>query len=87
MAFVPLATAQERLFQRQAQSRTGERSVSAIYLQVTREQDRPAMEVALRDVLRERHKLKEGDEDDFTITSQTQLLDTFGAVTNTLTIF
>jgi putative ABC transport system permease protein len=87
VAFVPLATAQERLFQRQAQSRTGERSVSTIYLQVTDEKDRPAMQVALRDLLRERHKLKEGDEDDFTITSQTQLLDTFGQVTGALTIF
>ncbi len=87
VAFVPLATAQERLFQKQAQGKTGERVVSTIYLQVTSEKDRPAMEVALKDLLRERHRLKEGDEDDFTVTSQTQLLDTFGAVTATLTLF
>ena len=87
IAFIPLTTAQERLFQQQAQAKSGERAVSAIYLQVESEKSRPEMERELTQLLRDRHRLEEGDENDFTITSQTQLIDTFGAVTNVLTIF
>ena len=87
VAFIPLSTAQERLFQKQAQAKTGERAVSAIYLQMEDEKYRPEMERELTTLLRDRHRLVEGDENDFTITSQTALIDTFGAVTGVLTIF
>lgn len=87
IAYIPLTTAQERLFARQAQARTGERIVSTIYLQAESDQARPQIEAAARDILRERHRLTEGDNDDFSIISQTELLNTFGAVTSVLTIF
>ncbi len=87
IAFVPLSTAQERLFQRQAQARTGERIVSTIYLQATSDAARPQIEAIARDILRERHRLAPGDADDFSIISQTELLNTFGAVTSVLTLF
>ncbi|MFN4294098.1 MAG: ABC transporter permease [Thermoflexales bacterium] len=87
IAFIPLSTAQERLFQRQAQARTGERVVSTIYLQATSDAARPQIEAIARDILRERHRLGPGDADDFSIISQTELLNTFGAVTSVLTLF
>jgi len=87
IAFIPLSTAQERLFSQQAQAQTGERIVSTIYLQVTSDEVRPQVEAAAREILRERHRLSPDDEDDFSIISQTELLETFGAVTSVLTLF
>jgi putative ABC transport system permease protein len=87
IAFIPLSTAQERLFSQQAQAQTGERIVSTIYLQVTSDEVRPQVEAATREILRERHRLSPDDEDDFSIVSQTELLETFGAVTSVLTLF
>jgi putative ABC transport system permease protein len=87
VAFIPLTTAQERLFARQAQARTGERVVSTIYLQAESDEARPQIEAVARDILRERHRLAPDDADDFSIISQTELLNTFGAVTSVLTIF
>ncbi|GIV85222.1 MAG: ABC transporter permease [Candidatus Roseilinea sp.] len=87
IAFIPLSTAQERLFQRQAQARTGERLVSTIYLQATSDAARPQIEAIARDILRERHRLAPDDNDDFSIISQTELLNTFSAVTSVLTLF
>jgi putative ABC transport system permease protein len=87
VAFIPLSTAQERVYQRQATARSGERIVSAILLQSTGDSARPAIERAVKETLRERHRLKDGVEDDFTIISQTELLNSLGAVTTVLTIF
>ncbi|MCX6018633.1 MAG: ABC transporter permease [Chloroflexi bacterium] len=87
VAFVPLMTAQDRIFQAQAQAKSGERIVNAIAVQGASEAVRPSIESAMRTVLRERHRLAEGDEDDFTIVSQTELINTFGALTSVLQIF
>ncbi len=87
VAYIPLSTAQERLFQALAQSKSGERVISTIYLQAESDNDRPFIESAARNILRERHRLRPDDPDDFSIISQQELLDTFGAVTGVLTIF
>jgi putative ABC transport system permease protein len=87
IAFIPLSTAQERLFPQVAQAQTGDRIVSTIYLQMTSSSVRPQVEAAAREILRERHRLAPDDEDDFSIISQTELLETFGAVTSVLTLF
>jgi len=87
IAFIPLSTAQERLFPQVAQAQTGDRIVSTIYLQMTSDSVRPQVEAAAREILRERHRLAPDDEDDFSIISQTELLETFGAVTSVLTLF
>jgi putative ABC transport system permease protein len=87
IAFVPLTTAQERLFQRQSLAKSGERTLSTIYLQANNDQARPQIEASVKDQLRERHRLEDNDEDDFSIISQTELINTFGAVTGVLTIF
>jgi putative ABC transport system permease protein len=87
IAFIPLSTAQERLFPQVAQAQTGDRIVSTIYLQMTSSSVQPQVEAAAREILRERHRLAPDDEDDFSIISQTELLETFGAVTSVLTLF
>ncbi len=87
IAFIPLSTAQERLFPQLAQAQTGDRIVSTIYLQVTSDAVRLQVEADVREILRERHRLAPDDEDDFSIISQTELLETFGAVTSVLTLF
>ncbi len=81
--FVPLTTAQTRLFRRRALS--GEYTVSAIYAQVA---DEERMEAAIDDItelLRARHKIKFRDEDDFTVINQADIVsfasDIFGALT------
>ncbi len=81
--FVPLTTAQTRLFRRRNLS--GEYTVSAIYAQVA---DEERMEAAIDDItelLRARHKIKFRDEDDFTVINQSDIVsfasDIFGALT------
>ncbi len=84
--YVPLTTASERLFPNMKNSR-GERLVSLINVQVTSEfsMDRAREEVS--EILRERHNIKLGDEDDFTVISQKDLLNIFGDITRILTLF
>ena len=87
IAYIPLTTAQERLFSRLANAKTGERIVSTIYLQARDDQSRRSIQQSAKEILRERHHLREGDQSDFSIISQTELLNTFGAVTSVLTLF
>jgi putative ABC transport system permease protein len=87
IAYIPLTTAQERLFSQQANAKTGERIVSTIYLQAENDQSRALIQQNTTDILRERHRLQDGDENDFSVISQTELLNTFGAVTSVLTLF
>jgi putative ABC transport system permease protein len=61
--------------------------VSVILVQGTSDEARPAIEAAIKQTLRERHRLEEGVPDDFTVISQTELINTFGAVTSVLQIF
>jgi putative ABC transport system permease protein len=87
LAYIPLSTAQERLFSRQANAKTGERIVSTIYMQAHDDNARAQITQSTTDILRERHRLQDGDENDFSVISQTELLNTFGAVTSVLTLF
>mgnify|MGYP000179830408 CR=1 FL=1 len=76
--FVPLSTAQRRLF--------GVTHVRTIQVQMA---DRAAMDAgreALAALLRARHRLGPADEDDFTIRSQADLLQTLGGVSQTMTM-
>lgn len=81
VVFVPLTTLQRRLsMQRTA---TGSRNVSTINVQVS---DERLMDQATQDIgalLRERHKVAE---DDFTVRSQNDMLETASDVTGVMTI-
>ncbi|MCL5999763.1 MAG: ABC transporter permease, partial [Chloroflexi bacterium] len=87
VAFIPLATAQDRLFQARAQAKAGERRISMIYLQVVDDAARPIVQTSVEQLLRERHRIPEDEPNDFSVLSQAELIDTFGAVTGVLTAF
>ncbi len=70
-AFVPLATARARLF---GGAQGTLRRVSAIWLKVAPEQDMAAVEQTVREVVRQRHRLAEGQEDDFTLRNLTEVM-------------
>ncbi|MDR7522756.1 MAG: ABC transporter permease [Armatimonadota bacterium] len=78
LVLVPLATAQRRLF--------GVRHVGSIQVQVASEEEMPAAQEAVADLLRRRHRLEAGREDDFTIRSQADILQVFSGVAQTMTV-
>ncbi|MBM4458747.1 MAG: FtsX-like permease family protein [Chloroflexi bacterium] len=86
IVLVPLTTAHQRLFPRYRTNR-GEPRLSVIYVEVISEDrmDRAADEVTT--LLRHRHGIRFGADDDFTVISQKDLLAIFGEITGVLTIF
>ncbi len=83
--FVPLTTAQIRLFSTRAPN--GEYRVSYILVEAVSEDRMDAAAEQIRAVLRERHRIAFEDEDDFIVLSQADLIQTFGNITDVLTIF
>ncbi|MEA3336505.1 MAG: ABC transporter permease [Chloroflexota bacterium] len=83
--YVPLTTAQSRLYP--DRTRTGELAVSSISAQAVNEQQAPAAVDQITEVLRGQHDIAVGDEDDFSIFSQTDLLDTVNEITGIMTAF
>jgi putative ABC transport system permease protein len=83
--FIPLTTAQVRLFS--ARTSSGEYRVSFILAEAVDENRMEAAAEQIRMVLREQHDIAFTDDDDFTVLSQSDLLDTFGQITDMLTIF
>jgi putative ABC transport system permease protein len=85
LVLIPLATAQQRLFN--ARAANGKYVLTSIYVQAISDD---AMESAARQitaVLRERHNIQFRGEDDFTVLTQNDLIAAFGEVTGVLTIF
>jgi putative ABC transport system permease protein len=85
VVFVPLTTAQARLFS--ARSLSGGYQVTAIFVQAISEERMDAAADQIAGILRERHDIAFTDEDDFSIISQSDVIDVFGDITNVLTIF
>jgi putative ABC transport system permease protein len=83
--FVPLTTAQSRLFS--VRTTSGEYRVSFVLAEAVSEDRMDAAAEQIRTVLREQHNIAFTDEDDFTVLSQADLLDTFGQITGVLTVF
>ncbi len=83
--YVPITTAQSRLFP--TRTRTGEYAVSAITVQAVSEELTDTAVEQITETLRNQHGIAYAADDDFTIFSQTDLLDTFSTVTATLTAF
>ncbi len=83
--YVPLTTAQSRLYT--DRTRSGEKIVTSITAQAI---DSEQVETAINDVtrvLRDRHDINYGDDDDFQIFDQSSLLDTVNTVVGSLTAF
>jgi len=85
IVFVPLTTAQTRLFP--ARTLSGERSISVILAQAVSDERIGAAKEEIATVLRERHDIAFRDEDDFSIISQAGLLGVFEQVMGVITIF
>jgi putative ABC transport system permease protein len=83
--FVPLSTAQTRLFP--ARSQSGEYQVSVILAEAVSEERMDAASEQIAAILREQHEIDFRDEDDFSIISQADLVSIFGQITDVLTIF
>lgn len=86
MIWVPLTTAHARLFPQQ-RSVSGEYLVSTIYAQVVSEDHLDAAAEEITRLLRQRHDIGMGDDDDFTIITQADLVSILGQITGVLTIF
>ena len=83
--FIPLTTAQSRLYP--ARTRSGERAVHAIVVQAQSEELMDEATAQIKETLRESHDIAYQADDDFTILSQTDILDAFDVIMGTITIF
>ncbi len=84
-AFLPITTAQSRLYT--ARTRSGERVVSAITAQAAGTEQVDSAIVQITETLRDSHGISYGDEDDFSIFDQSSLLETVNTITASLTAF
>jgi putative ABC transport system permease protein len=83
--YVPLTTAQSRLYT--DRTRSGEKIVTAITVQAASSENVESAIDEITEVLRDRHGINYGDDDDFRIFDQSSLLDTVNAVIGSLTAF
>jgi len=83
--FVPLTTAQSRLYTRR--TRSGERAVNAIVVQAQSEGLMDEATRQIKDTLRESHDIAYQADDDFTVLSQTDILEAFDVITGMITLF
>ena len=84
-AFVPITTAQSRLYT--DRTRSGEKIVSSITAQAAGTEQVDAAINQITKTLRENHNINYGDDDDFSIFDQSSLLDTVNTVIGSLTAF
>jgi putative ABC transport system permease protein len=83
--YVPLTTAQSRLYT--DRTRQGEKAVSSITVEAVSESQTDAAIEQITETLRREHDITYASEDDFSIFSQSDLLETFDVITGTLTAF
>ena len=84
-AFLPITTAQSRLYT--ARTRSGEKVVSAITANAASAEQVDSAIEQITVTLRDLHGINYGDGDDFSIFDQTSLLETVNTVTASLTAF
>jgi len=85
LILVPITTYHTRLFTERTTS--GEYAVKSIIVQVSSAADIEIAAYDIEDVLRRRHRLGEGDDDDFAVISQEQILGTMRQITGVITLF
>jgi putative ABC transport system permease protein len=84
-AFVPLSTAHSRLYTER--TRDGEKAVTGITAQAITEDRTDEAIDQITETIRDQHNIAYANEDDFSIISQSDLLETFDVITGTLTAF
>jgi putative ABC transport system permease protein len=77
--YVPVTTMQQRLMTRR-------RHLDQIIVSVSGPDRMDAMEEEIRRILRQRHRLGTGDEDDFNVEKQTEMLQRLGEITRAFTL-
>lgn len=82
--YIPISTAQRRVST--PRTRTGDPALSIIFAVGASEQVNELALEQIATVLREEHDIAYASEDDFVLTSQSDLLETFGAITATFTL-
>jgi putative ABC transport system permease protein len=80
-AYVPFSTAQARLIKRGSRD-----EIDVLYVQATTAESVPQASDEISNILRQRHRTPIGD-DDFTVFTQQDFLQTFETITGVLTIF
>ncbi len=83
--YIPMTTAHSRLYN--DRTRSGDKAVSRIIAQAASEEQTDAAIEQITETIRDQHGIIYTADDDFTIFSQTDLLDTFDTVTATFTAF
>jgi putative ABC transport system permease protein len=83
--FIPLTTAQDRLFGRKTVS--GDYQINVIYASVADDAAADRAQSEISEVLRERRNIAYLDSDDFSIISQDDLISVFGDILGALTVF
>lgn len=83
--YIPLTTAQARLYS--GRTRSGERKVDVIYAEAINSNLSAQANQEIRDILRQQHDIAYQAEDDFSIISQTDILDAFGMIMASLNLF
>jgi putative ABC transport system permease protein len=85
LALVPITTAQVKLFGANRNTRGGQRAISSINIQIADQSVSDQAVAEISEVLRERHRTT--FQDDFTVSSQQEILDTANQITGILTLF
>jgi putative ABC transport system permease protein len=83
--FVPLSTAQDRLFNNKTVS--GDYPVSVIYAGVSAPELMDSAQEQITDLLRDRRNLRSLDSDDFSLISQDDIIGVFSSILGALTVF
>ena len=83
--FIPLTTAQSRLYTRR--TRSGKRAVDVIIVQAQSEELMDEATAQIKETLRESHGIAYQADDDFIILSQTDILAAFDVITGAITLF
>ena len=83
--FIPLTTAQSRLYP--ARTRGGKRAVNVIYAEAQSEDLMDDATQQVKETLRQSHEIAYQADDDFTVISQTDILDMLDVVMGTITLF
>ena len=85
VVYVPLSTAQTRVFP--SRGSRGDFQISVIYVQATSEDRASAAAEQIERILRQRHEILPGEDDDFTVISQAEIVASAGDVLGVITIF
>ena len=83
--FIPFTTMQDRILRRKTVS--GEYLADVIVVKVDAEDNMPAVQVQIEELLRQTHRLKYFEGDDFSVISMSDFLNIFQGVTQALTAF